>query len=217
MKEFCWGCCDFCKMKLGLKLAILHLFCQSLSIVLVCGGELLNVTFSFLSVTCIRWPGFVLIRVSRCVIDLMLLGWELLYKVNLNSNHCLFSEIPSASARVLVLSKAEKIIMYVVAVCAREFSHSLPLSSHSIRKGDYKRRGLLCYNILEMVNSEGGHIHAYIVPFYFYALAYFLFSIRCASSWPFVLYHNVPAQVEQTILEILFSSFQLFACFIFYI
>ena len=41
-----------------------------------CGGQLLNVTFSFLSAMCIRWPGFVLIRVSCCcVIDEMSLGY----------------------------------------------------------------------------------------------------------------------------------------------
>ena len=55
--------------------AILHLFSQSLSIVLRCGGQLLNVIFSFLSDRCIQWLGFALIKVSgRCVIDVMLLG-----------------------------------------------------------------------------------------------------------------------------------------------
>ena len=55
--------------------AILHLFSQSLSIVIRCGGQLLNVTFSFLRAWCIRWPGFVPIRVScRCVIDVVWLG-----------------------------------------------------------------------------------------------------------------------------------------------
>ena len=45
-------------------------------IVLRCDGQLLNVTFSFLSARCIRWLGFVLIRVfCHCVIDVMLLGW----------------------------------------------------------------------------------------------------------------------------------------------
>ena len=54
----------------------LHLFSQSLSIVLRCGGQLLNVTLSFLSASwCIRCPGFVPIRVSfRCVIDVVWLG-----------------------------------------------------------------------------------------------------------------------------------------------
>ena len=38
-------------------------------------GQLLNVTFSFLSHRCIRWPGFVPIGVScRYVIDVLLLG-----------------------------------------------------------------------------------------------------------------------------------------------
>ena len=56
--------------------AIMHLFSQSLSIVLRCGGLLLNATFSFSSAWCIRWPGFFLIRVSCCwVIDVMLLGY----------------------------------------------------------------------------------------------------------------------------------------------
>ena len=69
----------------------LHLFFKSLIIVLRCGGQLLKVTFSFLSARCIRWPGFVPIRVyCCCVID----------KVNSNSNHRLFNELPSASTRV---------------------------------------------------------------------------------------------------------------------
>ena len=51
-----------------------HLFSLSLNIVLLCGAQLLNVTFSFLSARCIQLSGFVLIRVScRCVIDEMLL------------------------------------------------------------------------------------------------------------------------------------------------
>ena len=37
-----------------LLVAIMHLFSQSLSIVLQCGGQLLNVSFSFLSVRCIQ-------------------------------------------------------------------------------------------------------------------------------------------------------------------
>ena len=52
----------------------LHLFSQSLNIVLRCGGQLLNVTFSFLSARCIRRPGFVPIRVSCCVINVVWLG-----------------------------------------------------------------------------------------------------------------------------------------------
>ena len=54
--------------------ATIHLFSQSLSIVLRCGGLLLNVIFSYSSARCIRWPGFALIRLScHCVIDVMLL------------------------------------------------------------------------------------------------------------------------------------------------
>ena len=78
--------------------AILHLFSQSSSIVLLCGGQLLNVTFGFLSARCILWPGFDLIRVSchwRRVA-----GLRMLYKVNSSSNHCLFSELQSASTRI---------------------------------------------------------------------------------------------------------------------
>ena len=56
--------------------AILHLFSKSFSIVLQCGGQLQNVTFSFLNARCIRWPGFVRIRVScRSVIDVVWLGF----------------------------------------------------------------------------------------------------------------------------------------------
>ena len=44
-------------------------------IVLQCGGQLLNVTYSFFSIRCIRWAGFVTIRVScRYVIDVEWLG-----------------------------------------------------------------------------------------------------------------------------------------------
>ena len=54
--------------------AILHLFSQSLSIILRCGGQLLNV-ICFLSARCIQWPGFVPIRVScRCGIGIAWLG-----------------------------------------------------------------------------------------------------------------------------------------------
>ena len=54
---------------------LLRCFSQSLCIVLRCGGQLLNVTFSFLSAMCIRWPGFVPIKVScRCVIGVVWLG-----------------------------------------------------------------------------------------------------------------------------------------------
>ena len=55
---------------------ILHLFSQSLSIVLRCVEQLLNVTFSFLSAGCIQWPGFVSIRVScGCFIGVVWLGF----------------------------------------------------------------------------------------------------------------------------------------------
>ena len=47
---------------------------SDLSIVLRCGGLLLNVIFSFSNDKCIRWPGFALIKLSfRCVIEVMLL------------------------------------------------------------------------------------------------------------------------------------------------
>ena len=78
----------------------MHLFSQSLSIVLRCGGLLLNVIVSFSSTRGIQWPGLDLIRLScRCVIDVMLQHC-MLYKVNSNSNHCLFSQHPPASVRV---------------------------------------------------------------------------------------------------------------------
>ena len=79
----------------------LHLFFQSLSIVLRCGGQLLNVTYSFLSASCIRWPSIILIwasgRCHRCRVA----GIRKLDKVNSNSSHCLFSELISASTTVL--------------------------------------------------------------------------------------------------------------------
>ena len=52
----------------------MNLFSQSLSIVLRCGSQLLNVTFSLLSGRNIRWPGFVPIRVSCRFIDVVWLG-----------------------------------------------------------------------------------------------------------------------------------------------
>ena len=52
----------------------MHLFTQSLSVVLQGGSLQLNVIFSFSSSRCIRWSGYALIRVScPCVIDVMLL------------------------------------------------------------------------------------------------------------------------------------------------
>ena len=52
----------------------MHLFSQSLSIVLRCGSLLLNDIFCFSSARCILWPSFSLMRLScRCVIDVMLL------------------------------------------------------------------------------------------------------------------------------------------------
>ena len=55
----------------------MQLFWQHLSIVLRCGGLLLNLIFSFSSARCFRWPGYMLISVSfRFVIDVMLLHRE---------------------------------------------------------------------------------------------------------------------------------------------
>ena len=57
--------------------AMMYLFSQSQSIFLGCEGQLLYVTFSFLSARCVRLQGFALIRVScHCVIDFMLLECE---------------------------------------------------------------------------------------------------------------------------------------------
>ena len=80
--------------------AILHLFSQSLSFVLRCGGQLLNVIFSFMSARRIWWPGFVPIRVFVDVSSASCAKISILYKVNSNSYRCLFSELPSASSRV---------------------------------------------------------------------------------------------------------------------
>ena len=70
---------DFGEMYICVRLcyfiANLHSFSQSWSIVLQCEGQLLNVTFSFLSSRCIWRPGCVTIRVScRCVIDFVWRG-----------------------------------------------------------------------------------------------------------------------------------------------
>ena len=65
-------------------------------IVLRCGCQLLNVTFSFSSAGCVRRTDFALIRVScHC------LSSCISYKVNSNSNNCLFGKLPSAFTRVL--------------------------------------------------------------------------------------------------------------------
>ena len=82
----CWPCLSKkCYIEVGETYICGHLYVTSLlfsifspnpslSIVLRCGGQLLNVTFSFLSARCIRWPSFVLIRISCCcVIDATLL------------------------------------------------------------------------------------------------------------------------------------------------
>ena len=82
--------------------AILHLFSQSLSIVLWCGGQLLNVTFSFFSASCICMVDWLCPDqnfLSLCHL-LRAAGLIMLYKVNSNSNHCLFSEQQSVSPRV---------------------------------------------------------------------------------------------------------------------
>ena len=80
----------------------MHLFSQSLCIVIPYGAQLMNATFSFSSARCIRRPDVALIKISyHCVIDVVLTAVPcLLYKVKSNSNRCLFSELPSASTRV---------------------------------------------------------------------------------------------------------------------
>ena len=83
-----------------LRIAILHLFSQSLSIVLRCMGQLLNVTFSFLSARCIRWPRFCP-DPSFLLLSSTSFGWAIYFVQGYsNSNHCLFSELRSTSTRV---------------------------------------------------------------------------------------------------------------------
>ena len=75
LKEFViWGWWSvFLWTPLCCFVATMHLFSQSLSIVLR-WGLLLNVIFRFSSARCIRWLGFAFIRLSyRCVIDVVLL------------------------------------------------------------------------------------------------------------------------------------------------
>ena len=65
-------------------------------------GPAADCHMQFFSVRCVRWPGFVLIRVScHCVVDVV--SPDSVYKqhkVISNSNHCLFSEVPSVSTRI---------------------------------------------------------------------------------------------------------------------
>ena len=78
---------------------ILHLFSQSLSIFLRCGGQLLNVIFSFVSAR--LFGGRALLSLSFLLYHRRrVAGLSMLYKVNVNSNRCLFSELPSAATRV---------------------------------------------------------------------------------------------------------------------
>ena len=65
-----------------------------------CGGLLPNVICSFSGARCIRWPGFALIRLSCCIIDVMLLHCVCCTRLDSNSNHCLLSELLSTSLRV---------------------------------------------------------------------------------------------------------------------
>ena len=83
--------------------AIMHLLSQSSYIVFLCGDQLLNVTFIFLSARCLRSPGFSLIRFILSMCHRLYVGaWTLymLYKVNANMNGSQFGELPSASTRV---------------------------------------------------------------------------------------------------------------------
>ena len=76
----------------------LHLFSQSWSIVLRCGGQLLNQLLERQVYSVARLcpdQSFLSLCHRRRVAVL-----SMLYKVNSNSNHCLFSELPSASTRV---------------------------------------------------------------------------------------------------------------------
>ena len=68
---------------------------------------------------CVGWAGFALIRVScHCVIDVMLLDC-VLYKVNSNSNHCLFSWLQSASTSVRQTraAVADHLLEFEVSTC----------------------------------------------------------------------------------------------------
>ena len=84
-------------------LRCVHSF-QSFSIDLRCGGLLLYVIFSLSSATCIRCISEFLVVVYQSFLSLChrrhVATLSMLYKVNSNSNHCLFSELPSVSARV---------------------------------------------------------------------------------------------------------------------
>ena len=81
--------------------AIMHLFFQSSSIVLLCGGKILTVIFGYLSERCVSVArlcpdqSFLSLCHRRLVVRLCMLC-----KVNSSINHYLFSELPSASTSV---------------------------------------------------------------------------------------------------------------------
>ena len=77
--------------------AIMHLFCQSSSIVLHYGDQLLTVAVGFSRPMCVWWPGFALTKVSHRHHVAFQCMW---YKALSNSNHLLFGAPPYVSTRV---------------------------------------------------------------------------------------------------------------------
>ena len=98
---YLWGWCSVSLWTpLCCSVATMHLFSQSLSIVLRCAAVLVDVIFGFSNARCIRWPGCALFRLScRCVIDVMLLHCVSCTRL-IQTLIILYNELPSASVRV---------------------------------------------------------------------------------------------------------------------
>ena len=163
--------------------AIMHLFSQSLSIVLQCGGQVLNVTFSFSSARCIRWPGFALIKVSCCVID-MLLGYIWYYVVQIlmltqntvcsTSCHLLLQEfgIPWAAAAAHRLEFEVSWSLYKVSFLQHQFARCF-LTAHVRMLND------LHYNVFDtgMLDGFNGAVNSWLLPWVVFSL---IFRDACA-------------------------------------
>ena len=156
----------------------MHLFSQSLSIVLRCDGQLLNVTFSFTSARCIRWPVFALIKVScRCVIDLVLLD-------------CVYCE-RLIRTRIGVCSVSFHLLMYILCLHAWQ-----PLMSINSQKSGYLlvRVSLKTKCIKVMPHSTNSKNHNFATTILKFVLANALYPAGMKAVIPhaqgILLWHN---------------------------
>ena len=129
-------------------------------------GQLLTVTFSFMSARCIQWPGFALIRVScHCVIDVVLLDCVcctrfILTRIIVCSVRCLlllpeFGIVCSSSIRVWTVKVSN------VPTC-RCFLLAGP-SSHMWND--------LLYTLFDIgtVNGFKGAVNRWLLPWFFFS------------------------------------------------